>query len=135
MKSFIALLLLSGAAFATQTCPVTIVKFFPISGPTGSEVYVQWKNTADKPTSGVRFGAYYISLGEKHDFVQMLEYNGPPKGSSAYEHPFKYKPYQSWYVLQNRTESGGVWVDKVVFRDGTSWQDDGSRSCAFERNK
>lgn len=85
--------------------------------------------------SGVRFGAYYVSLGEKHDFFQMLEYNGPPKESPAYKHPLQYKAYQSWYVLQNRTNSGGAWVDKVQFEDGTSWQDDGSKSCTFERHK
>jgi hypothetical protein len=133
MKLMVFLLLLTGSAFAAQTCPVTIVKFFPREGPNGIQAYIQWMNTSDKPTSGVRFGAYYISVGEKHDFFQMLEYNGPPKGSPAYEHPFKYKPHQSWDVFQDRTDTGGAWVDKVSFRDGSVWQDDGSRSCVYEK--
>lgn len=130
MKQLIALMLLAGSSLA-QSCPVRVTNF----GNHGNEFRINWENTTDKPTTGVRFGAYYISVGEKHDFFQMLEYNGPPAGSPAYKHPLKYKPAQSWYVLQDRTNSGGVWVDKVTFRDGTSWQDDGSRSCVFEKTR
>ena len=131
MKAFIALLLLSGAAFAEQPCPVAIVKFFPIDGPTGSQTYIQWENTTDKTITGVRFGAYYLSLGEKRDFFEKLEYNSR-KGKGRLDKPHK-RNYASWFVFQDRTQSGGAWVDKVQFEDGTSWQDDGSRSCMFER--
>jgi hypothetical protein len=131
MKRFIVLLLLSGAAFGAQSCPVQPTYFHSY----GNEFNIKWQNTTDKPTTGVRFGAYYISVGEKHDFFQKMEYNGPPEGSPAYKHPFKYKPSHSWNILQDRTNSGGVWVDKVTFRDGSVWQDDGSRSCVFEVTK
>jgi hypothetical protein len=131
MKRLIAVMLLTGSAFAAQSCPVQVTSF----GNYGNEFRITWENVSDKPTAGVRFGAYYTSVGEKHDFLQMLDYNGPPKGSPAYKNPFKYKPNHAWYVLQDRTNSGGVWVEKVAFRDGTSWQDDGSRSCVYEKTK
>lgn len=130
MKRFIALLLLSGAVTA-QTCPVTIVKFFPREGPNGTQAYIQWEST-DKPVTGARFGAYYISLGEKHDFFDKLEYN-KPNGGKAFKGSRNH--HNTWYVFQDRTDTGGAWVDKVQFEDGTSWQDDGTRSCMFERKK
>jgi hypothetical protein len=72
MKRLTALLLLTGSAFAAQSCPVQVTSF----GNYGNEFRIGWENVSDKPTAGVRFGAYYTSLGEKHDFLQMLEYNG-----------------------------------------------------------
>jgi hypothetical protein len=129
MRKLLTLLLLSGAAFAAQTCPVTIVKFFPREGPNGIQAYIQWESTSDKVT-GARFGAYYISLGEKHEFFQMLSYDMPRGGK-----PLKSgrKHYNTWDVFQDRTDKGGAWVDKVSFSDGTSWQDDGTRSCSFTK--
>jgi hypothetical protein len=133
MKAFIAtLLLLSASALAQQSCPIQPTHYTPFDNGSLSQLYIGWENTANQPTTGIRFGAYYFSVGEKHDLDTVMEYNGAINKNPK---RFPKKHFHTWYVFDHRTQSGGVWVQKVVFADGTVWQDDGSRSCNFERNK
>jgi hypothetical protein len=88
MTTIAILLLFSAGALAQQSCPIRLTNFNPVEGPQGTDVYIQWQNDSDKRTTGVSFRAYYISMGEKRDMAPTFEYNGPPKGSYAYKHPF-----------------------------------------------
>lgn len=123
MKFIIVLLLLSGAAFATQPCPVTITHFTALE----HDIMLGGINASDKPISGVRFQAFKTSVGERQNLLQAFDVNR----SKAV------KPNQKiggrWDYPFNSYEANGAYVEKVQFEDGTTWQDDGSHSCVYLR--
>jgi hypothetical protein len=123
MKSFIALLLLSGAAFATQPCPITITHFSALE----HDIILGGINASDKPISGVRFQAFKTSVGERENLLQAFDVNRRKavkpnqKVGGRWDYPF------------NSYEANGAYVVRVSFEDGTTWNDDGSQSCSFTK--
>jgi len=123
MKSFIALLLLSGVAFAAQPCPVTITHFSALE----HDIILGGINASDKPISGVRFQAFKTSVGERQNLLEAFDVNRRKavkpnqKVGGRWDYPF------------NSYEANGAYVVRVSFEDGTTWQDDGSQSCSFTK--
>lgn len=121
-----------------QSCPVLItnlstgsVKAALFAGMTGagssrSYLTLKYQNNSDKQVSGIRFTVVYLnSLREPYHTEDLTT----PTGS-------KLKPGKGFSLLQPDGDvTGGEkmevlgWVAKALFSDGTSWSDDGSKSC------
>lgn len=126
MKKYVATLLIATAcSLHAQSCPVTVKGYLP----TETNITVYWHNASDKPINAARFHAYNTSVGDKQDLFYAFDKNRvkPLKPNTDAHDVFD--------DVESKSRTGGVWVEKVVFTDGTVWQDDGSKSCSFEKTK
>jgi hypothetical protein len=117
--------LIAVTSLAAQDCPVTINHY----RATDDLVQINWKNVAPKPITSIRFQAYSLTVGDRQPLATKFDDNLPNA----------IKPGQStfgrWTDYESKARTGGAWVEKVVFSDGSQWQDNGSNSCRFERTK
>jgi hypothetical protein len=88
---------------------------------------VKYQNDSNKEVTGIRFRVSYFNSVQE---VQHVSDVITPTGA-------KLKPKKSFSVVQPDWVFVGTekmklsgWVDKVVFVDGTSWSDNGSKVCA-----
>jgi hypothetical protein len=114
-----------------SNCPIEITSFKPVQ-PTvyGSfvthvlpTVRIAYKNTGEKEISGIKFGiTYYNGVGEAHDAFNTLS-------TGRHVKPGK-KSGDSWDGEENNPAKATVHLEKVLFADGTTWEDDGSQKCS-----
>lgn len=125
MKRHIALLFLATTWSYAQTCPVTVNGYLP----TEMNITVYWHNASDKPVQSARFRAYNMSVGDRQELLYAFDKNRvkPLKPKANARDVFD--------DAESKSRTGGVWVEKVQFADGTVWQDDGSKSCSFDKTK
>ena len=122
MKLLIAILALAGSMFAqTVQCPVTITRVFA-----GSTLNVKYKNTSEKEIQGVKFNAtFYDSTNDPHPIGGFQDSGKLKPGKSTLG-----EWHAGWEKRYGELAGGAeVWVEKVAFNDGTSWQDDGEHTC------
>jgi len=125
----------------SQLCPVVITKL--TEAPVGSlnkttlaaaivgnrdvgHVGINYQNQSDREVLTVRFGLGYVNTMHELDHIEFAD---------TREH--KVKPGKSFGLI---TSTGNwslgdptkhvAWVEKILFVDGTYWNDNGSRSCA-----
>jgi len=128
---------LQGQSPAQQTCPVKIVKIGELSGIRGGLVAystglasgrafeIDYINRSDKIVSTVRFGVGYLnSMHELFD-TEMV--------TTKESRHVKNKKYSvvgnNGHIVGNDKMRAVAWVEKIMFDDGTYWNDNGSRSC------
>ncbi len=113
---------------ATQSCPVKVTLVRPrykyVTHDT--RIHIRALNDSTKVVIGVKFGLYTLdAVNDKHEYPEMLVL------SDSYK-PAKEASEDFTVTLQSEAEGARgaiVWTQKVLFADGTSWEDDGSRSC------
>ena len=88
---------------------------------------VKYQNNSNQEVTGIGFRVSYLNSVQE---IQHVSDVITPTGA-------KLKPKKSFTVVQPDWVYVGTekmklsgWVDKVVFADGTSWNDDGSKVCA-----
>jgi hypothetical protein len=124
-----------------QTCPVEIKKIIDgsygsinrvtlaaelgLSSPSRGHVGIDYTNRSDKDVITVRFGVGYINSMHELAYTDVITTKQQ-----------KLKPGKTFGVITpNGFITGGekanmrAWVQKVMFADGSYWNDDGSRSC------
>lgn len=128
------------AALAAQ-CPVEIRKLTEapvgsmnkttfaaaiIGNPNVGHVGIYYQNQSDKDVLTVRFGLGYVNTMRELSYVEFVD---------TQEH--RVKPGKSFGLLASTGNwnlgdqtKHVAWVEKVMFSDGTFWNDDGSKSCA-----
>lgn len=112
----------------SQTCDL---KFYKVTTrwdlPTHSvQLFFASKNDTPKVVVGAKFGVYTLdAVKDKHEYPLALvnEYKHKPGKDVA--------DFESLSLIGREDAEGGaiVWVQKVLYADGTTWEDDGSRSC------
>ncbi|HEV2275004.1 MAG TPA: hypothetical protein VGR96_12610 [Acidobacteriaceae bacterium] len=145
MKPYILLLLsLTVSAFAENpfranidnttmlnpACPVTLTGIYAGSpGRGGTDVSVHFVNASERRVIAVKFGFTGLdATRDAHDFSEpyALAVNLKPRKEA--------RPI--WRVqdedFQGDTASGArVYLMKVVYANGSTWEDDGTRSCSL----
>jgi hypothetical protein len=106
--------------FGSSSHPIILV-------PGGHTTRVQVENTSNKDVVGVKY------MSAMYDATNDL--SGGPKMTSDRKIKAGKKIKDSFddaYYYRSRKQDGGVkvWVQKVAFADGTSWEDGGQKSCA-----
>ena len=122
-----------------QSCPVLIQNlesssggkaglFAALAGAGSSNTYLilKYQNNSQKQVSGVRFVVVYLNSVREPAFTEDV--TTPTE---------KLKPGRSSSLINADGQiSGGQkvetfgWVARVLFADGTTWSDDGSKSCS-----
>jgi hypothetical protein len=141
-----ALIILATATFAVaqrQSCPVSITSLqssssfkaamaAALTGGDKSTTYlvIKYQNDTAKTISVVRFMVVYLnSLHEPlppKELVTPTHNVKPHKGYSVFE--------GDEYITNGEKLQTSGWVAKVAFTDGTTWTDDGSKSCKEPEN-
>ena len=128
----------AGQAHA-QSCPVVIQNlessssakaglyaFLTTAGSSSTYLILKYQNNSQKLVSGVRFVVVYLNSVREpvytDDLTTPTEKLKPGKSSSLINADGQITGGQ-------KTETIG-WVAKVLFADGSTWTDDGSRSCS-----
>ena len=98
-----------------------------------SRLYISYHNKSTQQTDAVKF---HIVL--KDEFGDPFNVVTMTRIPSSYVTHYKTKPDKegmtSW-DFQNVIRGADVAVEKIAFKDGTVWKDDGSLSCRLESNK
>jgi hypothetical protein len=119
--------LLGGMAVA-QTCPVQIETIHTLDMAYGDVHFkAKWKNVSDKQIVGAKFNAtFFDATGDRHDVIEdwTTDQKVKPGQSKSSSWPDGY--YIRSYGHHAKVE---IWPQKIVFADGTKWEDDGSASC------
>ena len=112
------------------TCPVTLTGlYFGTPRKSGADVSVHFVNQTDKVVIALKFGLV--------GFDATWDTNSFP---DQYAIPVRLKPHHVAKPIFRVVmpdfgidTSGGaeVYVTKLVFRDGSAWKDDGTRSCSL----
>lgn len=138
--ALLALILAASPVFAQ--CPVEILDVNPRGAThmlnlgrglgfvaTGSDLTVKWKNISSKEIAGIKFGIAWIdAVGDQHP--AHTGFTGEDKVK-----PGQTKKYQ-WDIPLNQDETRAEgWLTKVLFKDGTVWEDNGTHSCKGAREK
>lgn len=129
-----------------QSFPVSIVKVNPRSAGAAlmAEIFtsknreaknhfiaVRYKNDSDKTLAGIKFAANSIDATlDKHLLPET--HSGKSGLKPGKEESGSWKNIWDDDVDRPQIE---VFVVKVFFSDGTTWTDDGTRSCSLEYNK
>lgn len=144
MKPFLLALLSLGIAAGAelpapplQPCPILMEQIHPRwawgygGDPWNSYLMVKFRNTSDKTIVSIRFRAAFIdSFGEEYVSVYYYDADSKikPGKSSHSEWP------DGVYVGEWGKTRANVWMEKVLFSDGTSLIDDGTHTCGAHTN-
>jgi hypothetical protein len=126
MRHIFAALLLTAAAWA-QDCPVTISNITAV--PNDPQFSIQYKNLTDKKIKGAKFDAtFYDAVSNPWGVMDTFIDSGQVKAGKTH--------YIQWNMsrVYNTELQGGaeVWPVKIVFEDGSVWENDASRKCLVE---
>ena len=114
-----------------QTCDLKLFKVSTRWDLSAHAVQLMFfsKNDTQKVVVGAKFGAYTLdAVKDRHEYPQ------------SFVNEYKHKPGKDVGSLENlslinRADAEGgaiVWVQKVLYADGTKWEDNGTRSCQME---
>jgi len=121
---------------ASAGCPVEI-RDFGVARPLGGtsdalghvwegNFSVHFKNSSERQILGIKFGVDVMDgVGDFRPALFDVSYSGGRVGPGK-------KGDDRWRVPEwNDGEPAGsrLWVKKVAFTDGTTWVDDGTKSC------
>lgn len=123
---------LCGVSNCQTACPIQIEKAEYLKGASsGVAAYLTnssanyrltYKNASDKEVAAVRFGIQYYDAVDSPTFQSKVTADEKVK-------PGKSKRVVGAAWLGNAQTRLAAYVDRVKFRDGTYWNDDGSQSC------
>lgn len=132
-RILLTIVLLCG--YAAAQCPVQVTKAFTrgVYRESGGRLsfpsmVIHFTNVSDKVIVGTKFSAYYTNaVGDKRESVNTFTTGDTVK-------PGKSKRVEFNQYDTNSIKAPSVYVLKVKFQDGTTWEDDGKRSCIWERH-
>ena len=118
---------------AVESCPVIIQSLGSSSSlkagllaalaQSGSSNYwliIKYQNASQKPISGIRFTVVYLNSVREPVNTEDVTTSGGIL-----------KPGKSFQIIQPDSGQSVVgWVARILFADGTTWDDDGTKSCA-----
>jgi hypothetical protein len=141
LKTVLSLVGITLSCFAAdqQSCPVSITHLesssnakagvmAALAGAASSNTWLvlKYRNETGKVISGVRFVVVYFNsvLEPVHteDITTPTQKFKPGKTDSLIQ--------ADDYITGGQKATTAGWVAKVLFSDGTSWEDNGSRSCS-----
>ena len=144
MKLIGALVCSAFAIYAQQTCPVAISKI-TVNGfgasvgnvlwsaaantpPTPGNFYmISYANTSSKDVMTVRFGK------SQYQVNSMLEVtHGQDDFITTEMRKLKPGKAHSIGIVTGDQKLDFAWAEKVLFADGTYWNDDGTHSCKYQ---
>jgi hypothetical protein len=129
---------------AKQTCPIqlTKVKYAGMAVSilagvaqdlTGIDAgvpiaQVQFTSQSNQEINGIRFNIQYFDAVDSPTYTQTITYQAKLKTNKS-----SGALAQAWLGTANTHLS--AYVDRIKFKDGSIWNDDGSHSCAIESTK
>jgi hypothetical protein len=126
MRHLFVVLLLTAAAWA-QDCPVKISDISAV--PDDPRFSLQYKNLTDKKIKGAKFDAtFYDAVNNPWGVMNTFIDSAQVKVGKTH--------YIQWSMsrVYNAELQGGaeVWPVKILFEDGSVWENDASRKCLAE---
>lgn len=133
MKTVVAVLLFTGMCLAAnakpQACPVQFTEvnpYSPMSHGYRAVLIVKAKNVSGKDIDGLKLtGAYFDATNDAHPLLEPLSIGSIKAGKQAYTEAVT----SSQEFFQYSKDGMEVYLSKVAFSDGSTWQDDGSHEC------
>lgn len=122
--------IIENTTLLNPACPLTLTGIFADKpGRKETRVSVHFVNQTDKRIIAVKVGLLGLdATRDKHEFPEeyALSVNLRPEKEA--------KP--TWVVADsefgiNTASGASVYLGKLMFADGSMWQDDGSRSCSL----
>lgn len=122
-------------------CPIEITKVDPRSYPFGTtgpccQLQIKFRNSSDKTIVATKFGAGFLdATNDRHDSAWNYTSNDVVRPGEKKGPHWDDIVYFEEYGYGIKAEA---WLVKVLFSDGTSWEDDGSKSCkgvSWEKEK
>ena len=122
-----------------QQCPVSIIGVDSSSnakagllaamvqaGSSSTWLLLKYQNTSDKRVSGIRFAVTYFNSVQEpfhtEDITTPTQKLKPGKATRLI--------MADGHITDGQKMKVSGWVAKVSFSDGTTWADDGSKSCS-----
>jgi hypothetical protein len=129
----LTLLLLAALTDTPQNCPIEFKHFNPYYSVERRGI-LEWRNVSDKKIKSAEFEIIgYNSLNEPLH-MRPVTWAGNNLGRSITQ-PGKsgtVKWAQTEAAVRTMAHNGSeAYVKKIVFDDGTQWEDDGSASCSI----
>jgi hypothetical protein len=126
MRHLLGVLLLTATAVAAE-CPIAIEKVVPF--PRSAGFAVRYRNTSDKTVKAAEFHARtFDAVGDPHDVYGKLIDSHPVKPGKLSN--------GKWDVVfpfvENSRGGAEAYLQKLIYEDGTKWEDDGSKACRGE---
>jgi hypothetical protein len=117
--------------FAVAQCPVQVTKVFTLphrqtrGEPWINSLYIEFRNTTSEEIAGVKFNAdVENAVGDKRsvdmNFVDRYGLKGGKK---------KTRYWDADALFNYKDNKWSVWVTKISFKNGQTWEDDGSHAC------
>jgi hypothetical protein len=123
----IAALVVKAALAADGSCPVSISKVKRDTGLGDRNTYcfsLKATNNAAKPISSLVLRAAAV---DSKGFVHVLNYDYPMNDVPAGETKEGY--FSSHRLLGTDYQGIQVWVNRIDYKDGSTWTDSGNRAC------
>jgi hypothetical protein len=97
------------------------------AGSSSTYLVLDFQNISPQPVAGIRFTVAYLNsvreVAYSQDITTQTLKLKPGKASAT---------VQADQAITNGLKMETVgWVSRVLFSDGTAWNDDGTKSCAF----
>lgn len=138
MKLIAVVMILVGLCTASDTssCPVHIIGaaagYADAECPYRTCLWINMENQQAKKVVGAKFGVQFIdAVGDPHESIFHYTSNDSVK-------PSKKHMYQ-WVLTgtdaQDVSNGASAWVEKLLFEDGSKWEDDGNKRCQWTRPK
>lgn len=119
------------AAAASRTCPIAWDGINPHTRSSSFKTIfvdalsLRYKNTTDQQITGIKFRVVFTdATGDAHEWSQnLIDTHGARPGKVE---------TREWDTIgaEAMDAKAQVWPIKVMFKDGTTWEDDGSKQCA-----
>lgn len=128
MRPTLMLFFFVGSVLAQEACPVKIDKPSIYDGL----ATVHLTNTGDKKIQAIALGVrYYDSVNIEREWPQLLEQKNDIKPGQRKTERIPVR----WEVPAGEKVNGEkLYVDKILFSDGSEWNDDGTYSCNAKTN-
>jgi hypothetical protein len=126
--TLIAAFVVNAALAADGSCPVTISKVKRDTGLGDRITYcfsLKATNEAAKPISSLVLKAAAV---DSKGFVHVLNYDYPINDVAAGDTKDGY--FSSHRLLGSDYQGIQVWVNRIDYKDGSTWTDSGNRACS-----
>jgi hypothetical protein len=137
MKVLAVLIILVGTVCAEEQCPLQITRVMPdyvgfASIPPCRHIRqcdaVEVINKTDKKIVGSKFKMIYLdAVGDPVD--TGVDYTSEGKIKVGKKEVFV---WNTKFLINDKSQGAIAWVEKVLYEDGTTWEDTGSRKCLLD---
>lgn len=118
----------------SSACPIEILDAAVVepsvtgSIPSGYRVLVDFQNQSTKKIIGVSFGLDLMdAVGDWSSYPTNLLMEANLK-------PGKKNINNGWPIAPGQASGGRIYVKKIAFEDGTTWEDDGTKKCQYVKD-